>query len=109
MLSDFQATDGITQRTFFLHKCIYTEGGVKCGDRIIPCTKYCRKHILEDKRQILYRSCDIEKSGIKCQEPVFNIFENATCVLHIELPQQREYTQKVSAYKIHFHFQCVCK
>ncbi|XP_055378571.1 KAT8 regulatory NSL complex subunit 2 isoform X2 [Condylostylus longicornis] len=76
-------------------KCIYTEGGVKCGEKIIPCCKYCRKHILEDKKQCLFRACGIEKSGVICQEPVPNIFDDATCVLHISLPvNQKIYTQK---------------
>lgn len=92
-------SDGIIQRTSFHTKCIFTEGGVKCGDRIIPCTKYCRKHIIEDKKQILYRSCDIERSGVVCKEAVVNIFDNSTCPLHIELPIQRNYSHKVSDLK----------
>lgn len=28
-------------------KCIYTEGGVKCGLKTLPSSKYCRRHILE--------------------------------------------------------------
>lgn len=75
-------------------KCIFTEGGVKCGDRTLPCSKYCKKHILEDKKQILFRACGVEKSGVVCQEPVPNIFEDATCVLHINLPATKSYTQK---------------
>lgn len=82
-------------RTSFHNKCIFTEGGVKCGDRTIPCLKYCKKHVLEDKRQILFRSCQVEKGGIVCQEPVPCIFEDCTCVLHIEMPTQNVYTQKV--------------
>lgn len=77
------------------NKCTYSEGGFKCGERAMPCTKFCRKHIFEDKKQILYRPCNIEKSGVVCQEPVPDIFDNTTCVLHIELPPQRDYTQKV--------------
>lgn len=78
----------------FQSRCIFTEGGVKCGDRIIPGSKYCRKHILEDKKQVLFRACNMEKGGVVCQEPVTNIFEDATCVLHIQLPAQRSYSQK---------------
>lgn len=78
----------------FQSRCIFTEGGVKCGDRIIPGCKYCRKHILEDKKQVLFRACNVEKGGVVCQEPVTNIFEDATCVLHIQLPAQRSYSQK---------------
>lgn len=29
-----------------------------------------------------------------CQEPIPNIFEDASCVLHYQLPPQRNYTQK---------------
>lgn len=77
------------------NKCSYSDGGFKCSERSMPSTKFCRKHIFEDKKQILYRACNIEKSGVVCKEPVPDIFENSTCVLHIELPPQRDYTQKV--------------
>lgn len=75
-------------------RCIFTEGGVKCGDRIIPASKFCRKHILEDKKQVLFRACNIEKAGVICKEPVPAIFEDTTCTLHIQLPPQRNYAQK---------------
>lgn len=75
-------------------RCIFTEGGVKCGDRIIPSSKFCRKHILEDKKQVLFRACSIEKAGVICKEPVPSIFEDTTCTLHIQLPPQRNYAQK---------------
>lgn len=65
-------------------KCTFSDG-VKCLERPMPQNKYCRKHILEDKKQILFKSCGIEKSGIVCQEPVINIFEDAACVLHTAL------------------------
>lgn len=75
-------------------RCVFTEGGVKCGERIIPSSKYCRKHILEDKKQVLFRACNIEKAGVICKEPVSAIFEDTTCTLHIQLPPQRNYAQK---------------
>lgn len=87
--------EGHIQRTSFHTKCIFTEGGVKCGDRVVPCSKHCRKHILEDKKQILFRPCEIEKGGVVCQEPVPKIFEDHTCILHIDIPAQRSYVQKV--------------
>lgn len=95
-----QCKDGILPgappRTSFHTRCVFTEGGVKCGDRIIPCSKYCRKHILGDKKQVLFRPCNVEKGGVVCQEPVPDIFEDSTCVLHIQLPSQRTYALKVS-------------
>lgn len=33
-------------------KCIFSEGGIKCTDKPMPCTKYCKRHILQDKRQV---------------------------------------------------------
>ncbi|XP_019890262.2 KAT8 regulatory NSL complex subunit 2 [Musca domestica] len=75
-------------------KCVFTEGGVKCGDRALLHTRYCRKHILEDKKQILFKACEVKKSGVVCQEPIPCIFDDATCVLHLTLPQQRQYIQR---------------
>ncbi|KAH8419232.1 hypothetical protein KR222_011243 [Zaprionus bogoriensis] len=76
-------------------KCIFTEGGVKCGERTLPCCKHCRKHILEDKRQVLYRACGVERSGVVCQEPVASILEDSTCVLHLNVGlAKRQYIQK---------------
>ncbi|XP_016985582.1 KAT8 regulatory NSL complex subunit 2 isoform X1 [Drosophila rhopaloa] len=76
-------------------KCIFTEGGVKCGERTLPCCKHCRKHILEDKRQVLFRACGVERSGVVCQEPVASILEDSSCVLHLTVaPAKRQYIQK---------------
>jgi len=77
-------------------KCVFTEGGVKCGERTLPCCKHCRKHILEDKRQVLFRACGVERSGVVCQEPVASILEDSSCVLHLTVaPAKRQYIQKV--------------
>ncbi|XP_017041800.1 KAT8 regulatory NSL complex subunit 2 isoform X2 [Drosophila ficusphila] len=76
-------------------KCVFTEGGVKCGERTLPCCKHCRKHILEDKRQVLFRACGVERSGVVCQEPVASILEDSSCVLHLAVaPAKRQYIQK---------------
>lgn len=89
-----KATDNNAPKSLPFVKCIFTEGGVKCGERAMPSCKYCRKHILEDKKQILFRACGVEKNGVVCQEPVPNIFEDATCVLHISIPNKKQYIQK---------------
>lgn len=75
-------------------KCIFSEGGVKCNERSIPCCRYCRKHIMEDKKQILFKACAVEKSGIVCQEPVVNIFDDYACVLHTSLPTPKTYIKR---------------
>ncbi|KOX67798.1 KAT8 regulatory NSL complex subunit 2 [Melipona quadrifasciata] len=46
-----QATEGPTQKIPSISKCIFTEGGVKCGERTLPAAKHCRKHILESKSE----------------------------------------------------------
>lgn len=75
-------------------KCSFSDG-VKCLERPLVHNKYCRKHIMEDKKQILFKSCGIDKSGIVCQEPVVNIFEDSACVLHTSLYQlPRIYVKK---------------
>lgn len=89
-----KATEGLHQKVPSHPKCAFTEGGVKCGERTLPCCKFCRKHILEDKKQVLFKSCGVEKSGVVCQEPLANIFEDSTCYLHVELPAQKTFTKK---------------
>lgn len=84
-----QVTEGVMVRNINKGKCIFTEGGVKCGAKAIPVTKYCRKHILEDPQQVLYRACGCQKADHVCQEPTLNIFENATCVYHVALLSQQ--------------------
>lgn len=75
-------------------KCTFSEGGVKCNERSIPCCRFCRKHILEDKKQVLFRACGVEKGGIVCQEPVVNIFDESFCVLHTSLPPPKTYVKR---------------
>ncbi|XP_058053938.1 uncharacterized protein LOC131205726 isoform X2 [Anopheles bellator] len=89
-----KATEGLQQKPPSLPKCAFTEGGVKCGDRTLPCCKFCRKHILEDKKQVLFRVCGIERGGVICQEPLATLFENATCPLHVDLPAQRTFNKR---------------
>uniref|UniRef100_A0A1Q3F370 KAT8 regulatory NSL complex subunit 2 n=1 Tax=Culex tarsalis TaxID=7177 RepID=A0A1Q3F370_CULTA len=89
-----KATEGLHQKVPSYPKCAFTEGGVKCGERTLSCCKYCRKHILEDKKQVLFKACGVEKSGVVCQEPLANLFEDSTCYLHVELPAQKTFTKK---------------
>ncbi|XP_002069682.3 KAT8 regulatory NSL complex subunit 2 isoform X2 [Drosophila willistoni] len=85
----------LIQKSSSTPKCVFTEGGVKCGERTLPCCKHCRKHILEDKRQVLFRACGVERSGVVCQEPVASILEDSTCVLHLSVATaKRQYIQK---------------
>lgn len=82
-------------RTVASPKCIFTEGGVKCGERVVPISKFCLKHILEDKKQLLFQACGKECSNVICQTPVPRIQSDPTCILHLPLPKLNSYTKMV--------------
>ncbi|XP_076063639.1 KAT8 regulatory NSL complex subunit dim gamma-tubulin 1 isoform X2 [Oratosquilla oratoria] len=68
-------------------KCIYSEGSWKCGEKSIPLSKYCSKHILHDSNQVLYRACGVEKSGDdECSTPIIGLPFVAACVYHTPVP-----------------------
>ncbi|KAJ9579647.1 hypothetical protein L9F63_004726 [Diploptera punctata] len=81
-----QATEGLNIRPAPTAKCIFTEGGVKCGEKTLPVAKHCLKHILEDSHQVLFRPCGCRRADFICREPVPNILEGASCVYHTNLP-----------------------
>lgn len=84
----------LANKPLFYNKCTFAEGGVKCPERSIPCAKFCRRHIMCDTKQVLFRACGVEKSGVVCQDPVPMIAEDATCNLHIEMPPERSYLMR---------------
>ncbi|RZF35766.1 hypothetical protein LSTR_LSTR012064 [Laodelphax striatellus] len=67
-------------------KCSFSIGGVKCGLKTLPSSKFCRKHILHDPHQVLFRPCGCERAEVVCQEPTLDVFEKASCMLHVTLP-----------------------
>ncbi|XP_067207336.1 KAT8 regulatory NSL complex subunit 2 isoform X2 [Linepithema humile] len=79
-----QATEP-AQKPPNLSKCVFTEGGVKCGERTLPSAKHCRKHILKDTHQVLFKACGAVRADIECHEPVPVIFDT-NCVFHMNLP-----------------------
>lgn len=111
-----QATGGHVQKSSSMQKCIFTEGGVKCGDRTLPSSKYCRKHILkvitgssfstypiprgylnftnciiivifQDQNQVLFKACGAVEADMPCHEPVPVIFD-MNCVFHSQPPSE---------------------
>ncbi|XP_043526841.1 KAT8 regulatory NSL complex subunit 2 isoform X2 [Frieseomelitta varia] len=82
-----QATEGPAQKIPSISKCIFTEGGVKCGERTLPAAKHCRKHILKDQHQVLFKACGAVRADIECHEPVPVIFDT-NCVFHMNLPSE---------------------
>lgn len=74
-------------------KCAYIEGGVKCTEKSLPVARHCRKHILEDPNQVLFRACGRKRADIECPTPVEAIFDDQTCILHRDIPPLRSYSQ----------------
>lgn len=87
-------TVGQSNKAVFYNKCIFTDGGVKCPEKAIPCSKHCRRHIMQDRKQVLFRACGVDKGGIECSDPVPMIFDDATCNLHIDMPPERSYLMR---------------
>ncbi|XP_050539685.1 KAT8 regulatory NSL complex subunit 2 [Daktulosphaira vitifoliae] len=70
--------------------CSFVEMGIKCTGKMLPKSKFCRKHILKDPKQVLFRACGILQSDNKCQEPIVDFDGKLTCVLHEKLPMLRD-------------------
>ncbi|CAH1999792.1 unnamed protein product [Acanthoscelides obtectus] len=85
--------DGTVTKQQSTAKCLFTEGGVKCGEKPLPLTRHCKKHILEDANQVLFRACGKVNGDIECTTPVAAIFEDSTCPLHKDVPPLRSYSQ----------------
>jgi KAT8 regulatory NSL complex subunit 2 len=86
-------TDGLFSKPPSYSKCLFTEGGVKCGERTLPLARHCRKHILEDQSQVLFRPCGKKKADVECQTPVEAIFDDTCCNLHMDIPSIKSYAQ----------------
>ncbi|KAK4884168.1 hypothetical protein RN001_000439 [Aquatica leii] len=87
-----KVTEGMTPKAHAYTKCVFTEGGVKCGERALPVTRHCRKHILEDTNQVLFRACSKIQGNVECTTPVEAIFDDTTCRLHMDIPEIRSYS-----------------
>lgn len=82
-------TEGVNYKPTNISKCIYVEKDKKCGQRSLPFSKYCTRHILNDTLQVLFRPCGYEDS---CVNPVLPLPSASSCVLHFPLPVFPIYT-----------------
>ena len=59
----------------------------RCGEGVVPMTKYCPRHILEQPGQVLYRQCGAvtDKDDGPCHAPVTGLFSHTHCVFHTKL------------------------
>ncbi|XP_022212562.2 KAT8 regulatory NSL complex subunit 2-like isoform X2 [Drosophila obscura] len=91
-----QSKPDYVRQSFYVSKCVFNLFGHQCGKPAIQSTKHCRKHILSDRRQMVFRDCGGERNGNVCEEPVWDL-GNETCELHKCLePPKKQYKQKMS-------------
>lgn len=77
-------SEGYNYRAPAYPRCIYVgDNSVKCSDRAIPLSKFCKKHIGEDQYQVLFRPCQF--GGGACGKQVFCLDECCTCPTHLPL------------------------
>ncbi|GLV36308.1 dim gamma-tubulin 1 [Carabus blaptoides fortunei] len=84
-------TDGATVKQQPFTKCTFVEDGVKCLERALPVAKHCRKHIMHDTQQVLFKRCSRVEADIECNEPALAIFKEPSCRYHADFPSLRNY------------------
>jgi len=59
----------------------------RCGQGVIPMSRFCPKHILEQPNQVLFRACGVttDVSDGPCETPVPALFPHSTCIFHTRL------------------------
>jgi len=83
-----------------LPKCsFHVTSSTKCGEVVVPLSKYCIKHVLEDTGQVLFRACghvavnaggadNVETADPSddgpCETPIADVLDSATCVFHTQ-------------------------
>ena len=68
----------------------------KCGQGVVPMSRFCPRHVLQDTNQVLFRQCGAltNKEDGPCEVPVPAIFSHTHCVFHVKLqpPLSRPHT-----------------
>lgn len=59
----------------------------KCGEGVVPMSRFCPRHILQQPGQVLFRQCGAltDKEDGPCEVPVPAIFSHTHCVFHVKL------------------------
>jgi len=85
-----QVTEGVNYKpgpSVGCVKCIYNEGSWRCGEKSIPLSKYCAKHILHDPNQVLFNGCGASVLGEdQCSVPIIPLPHISTCIYHTPVP-----------------------
>lgn len=76
-------------------RCIFTEGGVRCPQHVLPASKHCLKHILHDRHQVLFTPCGDMRGVSVCKEPIAKLpLPSNTCRYHTDPPVYTVFTLK---------------
>ncbi|XP_042231914.1 KAT8 regulatory NSL complex subunit 2-like isoform X2 [Homarus americanus] len=85
-----QVTEGVNYKpgpSVGCVKCVYSEGSWRCGEKSVPLSKYCSKHILHDPNQVLFGACGVSRCGDdQCSMPVMCLPYTTTCIYHTPIP-----------------------
>jgi len=59
----------------------------KCGAGVVPMSRFCPRHVLQQPGQVLFRQCGAltDKEDGPCEVPVPAIFSHTHCVFHVKL------------------------
>jgi len=74
----------LNSRRTDLPKCHFTTEGVRCTSRVLPFSKFCLNHILQDPDQYLYSPCSSNEN--ECTKP--GDILNTSCNQHINLMEK---------------------
>ncbi|XP_064476064.1 KAT8 regulatory NSL complex subunit 2-like [Ornithodoros turicata] len=75
--------------------------GEQCTRNVLPLSKFCRSHILDDKKQLLFEKCDAWEGDSQCPTPLFAV---DGCLLHTQAPPE-DVTPPAAPQEDDFHFQ----
>ncbi|XP_078376847.1 uncharacterized protein LOC144660154 isoform X3 [Oculina patagonica] len=64
--------------------CAFSQDDVQCNKKAFPYTKFCKDHIMNDSKQVLYAQCTAKwPGGLQCSVPVFDVIhERPLCDEH---------------------------
>lgn len=75
--------------------CAFSQGDVQCDKKAFPYTKFCKDHIMNDSKQVLYAQCTAKwPGGLQCSVPVFDVIhERPLCDEHARKKEKYQEAQ----------------
>lgn len=75
--------------------CAFSLDDVQCSSKAFPYTKFCKDHIMNDAKQVLYAQCTAKwPGGLQCSVPVFDVIhERPLCDEHARKKEKYQEAQ----------------